>query len=264
MDADEVDADRASDDLDAGRADATNGVSDFLAQKARREKENCMNRELNLITERDANKFIAAVFAQGERRRAEDFVRLDALGKNDLPGSRWMPEMFNQEANPRAMIPSPQVGFHESADVVKFEYDFREMKVTTFESNGGTLVRVDSAKIRQFDAMSPSERLAEVNRIGYAMFKLSAAPLQGACDAGAGTFQVRTQSSADEVFAFSTNPTRDPVNMPRWYHRIDAGLYKGRLLFLLYHRISQRIGFGLPEHKLLSKEFREKYTPKRP
>jgi hypothetical protein len=173
--------------------------------------------------------------------------------------------MFNHEADPRGgMKPSPRRGFYKSAGVLKFEYDFAGMKVATFEKAGGTLVRIDSPKVAQFGFMSPSERLAEVNRIGFAMFRISGARIQDACNTGEVVFQPRLPSSANEAFAFSTNPTRAPVDRPIWYYRIDAGVYKGSLLFLLYHRWSDRLGFGLPEYKWFLKEFREKHAPKRP
>ena len=260
-DAGGVDADRASADLDAGHVDATNENSDSLARK---EKDKCMNHEVDAIAERDANKLIAALFAMGHNWHPEDFVVVDAIDRRDLPPNRWMGEMFNPDANPQVMTPAPRISLHKSVDVLKFEYNFAGVRVATFEQDGGTLVRVDSPKIAQFSSMSPSERLAEVNRIGLAMFRISGASIRGACITDDVVFQPRTPSSADEVFAFSTNSSRTPAYMPQWYSRIDAGLYKGSLLFWLYHRISQRIGFGLLGPKWFPKEFREKYAPKQP
>ena len=249
---------RAQDRLDAGPADAsqTDASSassdhpDFPAAKERK----IMDPKRAEENENSSNKFIAPKLT-AMNVRMDEYTPLGSLTDVDpdvrASSGGWTTSFFQRGAGPHDVGPPPKVSFHIGTDLLRCEYTVNKYAVTTVETIAFAIVIIKYENSEHLLRLSPSEQLAEVNRVGASLFNLP------------DLFRPRLPSSADESVAFSTGPNVELMTMNSWKDRVDAGIRKGELYFLFHKKISQLLGF--PGNKgWFSKEFREKHAPKRP
>jgi hypothetical protein len=146
----------------------------------------------------------------------------------------WCDEVFSPEANPhdakavrRCAHRAPRGG----PDLLRHQYEAAGLAVTVTEGRNFLLIEIDR---RSLDLLSlPKERRAgAIRRVARALFR------------GASVPSSRLPRELEEGAHFTTDEGAEPMLLPSWRHRIDGGIRSGRLYFLVYKKVPQRIGFA--------------------
>jgi hypothetical protein len=156
-----------------------------------------------------------------------DLDRVPARARAD--SLRWCDEMLRDEANPHLQEPAPRIGIHrgrsDTPDLVRYELSLAGVGVELIEGRNFILVRLQvGPPLESEQLVGWATRIVKTGRSGPRW----SIPAAGALADGA-------RLSSDE--------TADPLNMPAWSSRVDAGIHKGRLFILLYKRQAQQLGY---------------------
>lgn len=232
---------------DAGPAEGLPGAASATDAGAK-ETETDMN-DKTLATDPDTNRRLGGLLRDLTMKippaRYTPLVSVDELkGRVNSPGKCWA--LFRPEADPYKVDPPAKAAFHVDPDRLRLEYEALGMRILVVQDPNLTLVRVISADVRRLLQMKPDEQIAAISRIFDLLFKLK--PW--------GRWVPRLPFSSDEALAFSTNPSYGiiPMGGP-WGSRVDSGVFKGELYYMLYESYEGKWLFYAPPTGWFSKEF---------
>jgi hypothetical protein len=99
------------------------------------------------------------------------------------------------------------------------------------EGRNFLLVEIDRRSL-DLSRLPEERRRGAIRRVARALFR------------GANIPSSRLPPHLTEGARFSTDEHAEPMLLSSWRDRIDGGIRSGRLYFLVYKKMPQRIGFG--------------------
>ena len=154
-----------------------------------------------------------------------DLDRVPAAARAD--SVRWCDEMLRDDANPHRQ--APRVGIHRSRsdtpDLLRYEFPMAGVDAEVIEGRNFILVRLRvGPPLESALLIGWARRVVKTGRGG---------PEWGSLP----------REALGEGARLSSDELADPINMPAWSSRVDAGIHKGRLFLLLYKRLPQLLGY---------------------
>ncbi len=185
--------------------------------------------------------------ASVDRVRPEEYTALASF--DEVPAQAradsyyWSDCFFSPQASPHTPDADVRHQIHlatrDTCDLLRHEYAVCGIRLVVIESRNFTLIQVQEPSAEELLGHRKPECGAEVLRLAGILLNRSCD--SGDFDSGPATFQLPATFSGDCVF--STNCSADPLVLPCWFDRIDAGIHSGSLFFLCYKKISQLVGF---------------------
>ncbi|MCC6557623.1 MAG: hypothetical protein IT372_32115 [Polyangiaceae bacterium] len=185
----------------------------------------------------EARERASAWRAAARRARREHFTWVSAA--EELPAgacaesTMWCDQIFTPEASPHLGGRAPRRGYHvaraRTMDLIRYEYEACGLELVVTEGRNFVLVEVGRAGPEVLGG--GARRRAAIERIAGLIFR----------DGMAGELG-RPRRAGREV-VFEVNPRRDPLLQAGGAQRAEVGVAGGRLYFVRYKKLPQRVGF---------------------
>jgi len=174
--------------------------------------------------------------------RAEGFEEIGGeerpLGQAIAESRQWARTLFARGKGPYDAGRSARRRVHRATsaapDLLCHDYDVDGLALSVVEGRSFVLVFV-ARKSLDLRALSAPERAGAVTRVAAAILHPSAV------ERG---LRFRFPDRIEEGVTFSTNPDLDPRISGGWADRIDGGVHRGELFFLIYKRLPWLLGFA--------------------
>jgi hypothetical protein len=189
--------------------------------------------------QRDAGTIVARWLAEVDEATLASFTALADLA--ELPAQAraesryWCDEVLSPDHNPYD-APGARHGHRRAAggaqDLLRHAYTAKGLGLTVVEGRNFLLVQVDPRSLDVL-ALAPPRRAA----LG------GGPPRRGGWPPRGRAFRFQVPHAIDEGARFSTDDTADPLLLAAWSERVEGGIHRGRLYFLCYKKVAQRVGF---------------------